>query len=113
MQPLNNNDLNKLLAQWKVPRAPASLEARLHTAEETCWWEWMLRGRIQIPVPVAGLVLAALLVWGMLSFRPANGTGMDSEPAFMDAGPAFSNFQLVSDVKPRIIRGENGESQEN
>lgn len=106
MQPLNNNDLNKLLAQWKVPRAPASLEARLHTAEETCWWEWMLRGRIQIPVPVGGLVLAALLVWGMLSFRPADGTNME-------AGPAFSNFQLVSDVEPRIIRGEYGESQEN
>ncbi len=106
MQPLNNNDLNKLLAQWKVPRAPASLEARLHTAEETCWWEWMLRGRIQIPVPVGGLVLAALLVWGMLSFRPADGTNMEK-------GPAFSNFQLVSDVEPRIIRGENGESQEN
>lgn len=113
MQPLNNDDLNKLLAQWRAPRTPASLEARLHAAQETRWWEWMLRGRIQIPVPVAGLVLVAVLVWGMLSFRPANGTGMDSEPAFMDAGPAFSNFQLVSDVEPRIIRGEYGESQEN
>ena len=113
MQPLKNDDLNKLLAQWRVPRAPASLEARLHAAQETRWWEWILRGRIQIPVPVAGLVLVALVVWGILSFRPADGTGMDAGPAFMDAGPAFSNFQLVSDVKPRIIRGEDGESQEN
>lgn len=113
MQPLNNDDLNKLLAQWRVPRTPALLEARLHAAQETRWWEWILRGRIQIPVPVAGLVLVAVLVWGLLSFRPANGTAMDSEPAFMDAGPAFSNFQLVSDVEPRIIRGEYGESQEN
>ena len=112
MQPLKNDDLNKLLAQWRVPRAPASLEARLQAAQETRWWEWMLRGRIQIPVPVAGLVLMALLLWGMLSFRPADGTdgtGMDA----IDAGPAFSNFQLVTDVNPRIIRGEYGETQEN
>ena len=79
MEPLNDPELRALLREWKAPEAPDSLEARVAelTAEAVVrgskvsprrpWWDFLLRGYIRVPVPVACcltiLVIAA--VWRM------------------------------------------------
>ncbi len=100
MQPLNDEELTKVLSEWRAPRAPASLEARVLGEQGLRWWQWMVRGRIQVPVPLAAMALVALLVWGAMSFPMSSG---DVE---LETGPGLAGFELVKELNPRIIRGE-------
>jgi hypothetical protein len=100
MQPLDDDQLEKLLAQWKAPRAPATLEARLPTTTPRRWWPWLLTGKVAVPVPVGALTVAALVLLAILALRPAS-----SGPA--DAAAGASHFQLVDDLNPRIIRSSH------
>lgn len=96
MQPLNDDQLKEVLAQWKAPRAPASLESRLRAAEPRRWWQWLLTSKVEVPVPVGVLTVALLVVLGVLAFR---GTPPVSDPV-----SEASHFQIVDDLNPRIIR---------
>ena len=105
MQPLNDDELNKVLARWQAPRAPASLDASVKGAHDSKrsarhgrrWWHWMLRGQIRVPVPLGALTLAALAVLAVLAFRTPT-----VEAPSVESG--FSDFQVVEELNPRIIR---------
>lgn len=97
MQPLNDEELTKVLSEWRAPRAPASLERRVLGEQRLHWWQWMVRGRIQVPVPLAAMALVALLVWGAVTHK-SSGVGPDPMPS-------LQGFHLVEDLQPRIIRG--------
>lgn len=106
MQPLNDDELSKLLARWRAPRAPASLDEAVRSAVEAKagpgrprpWWHWMLRGQIRVPVPLGALTLAALAVLAALAFR----TPTVEAPREVESG--FSDFEVVEELNPRIIR---------
>jgi hypothetical protein len=100
MQPLDDDQLKKLLVQWVAPRAPASLETRLQGAGARRWWPWLLTGRVSVPVPVGALTIAMLLLLGILAFRPASRRAPDPEAN-------ASHFELVDDLNPRIIRSSH------
>ena len=97
MQPLDDEGLSQMLSEWRAPRAPDSLEARLSKEKGRRWWWWFVRGRIQVPVPVAAAALVALVIWASITPYPE----VSAEP---QPGVGFSGFQLADDLNPRIIR---------
>jgi hypothetical protein len=96
MQNLNDDELQALLQQWRVPEAPPALEDRLVAAAGFSslrrLLQWLFTGTIRVPAPV-GIGLAAVLLW--LAFQLAR-------PA-----PSFDGFQPVRELKPRIIRSSH------
>ena len=96
MEPLNDEELNRILRQWEAPATPTSLEARMVVAvPKEPSWKWLLTGSFRIPVPV-GVLAALLIVWVLsLGWRPA---------APPNQKASVTNFQPVKELKPRIIR---------
>jgi hypothetical protein len=90
MEPLNDDQLNEFLREWKAPGAPDYLEARIF--QRPAWWKWLLTGSIRVPVPaVLGLLIVlAGIVWAM------------HKPAAANNG--IADFQPVKELKPRVIR---------
>jgi hypothetical protein len=97
MQPLDDDQLKQLLAQWKAPGAPASLEAHLSAARHRPAWRWFLQGKIEVPVPVGALAIALLVTLGLFALR--GGPTPPPNPAAQ-----ASQFRLVDDLNPQIIR---------
>ena len=95
MPPLNDDDLKQVLQQWKAPHAPASLESRLRAHGRVPWWQWLLWGKVQVPVPALALIVLVML--SVFAFRSAPETTTDTVLE-------VSGFQLVDDLNPRIIR---------
>jgi hypothetical protein len=102
MEPLNDGELRELLDKWEAPGAPAMLERRIFGDSERGkqrWYRWLVSGSIRVPVPVAAVLLAVLLlVW---SLRPA-GPRSGSAPVAHEL--AFSDFRPVKELKPRVVR---------
>jgi hypothetical protein len=97
MQPLDDEKLKQVLAEWKVPSAPASLEARLEAGKARPWWRQFLRSKIEVPVPVGALLVGLLVVLAVLAFG-----GPSATPAH--EGSEASQFELVDDLNVQIIR---------
>ena len=97
MPPLNDDDLRKILQQWKAPDAPPSLQSRLRANSRVPWWQWLLWGKVQVPVPVGALAVILVAVLSVFAFQEA------PEPA-TDPVLEISDFQLADDLNPRIIR---------
>ncbi len=53
---MDDQELNRLLGEWKAPDAPPHLRPR---RPHRSWLDWLVTGSFRVPVPVA---LAALLV---------------------------------------------------
>ena len=99
MEPLNDNELNDLLRQWEAPGAPPHLELRiLGGRRERLWYRWLLTGDIRIPVPALTLLLAIFCVWTYVLLRNSQATPASAREV------RLSDFQPVSELKPRIIR---------
>ena len=98
MEPLNDDELDHLLRQWKAPAAPPSLEEKFFPrGERLPWWRWLWSGTIPIPVPV-GLVAAAILVAAVLF-------GISNYPPRRPVqSVTLADFQPVKQLQPRIIR---------
>jgi len=64
MESNNDPQLRALLKEWRAPETPASLERRVLEGRET-WWQFLLRGYIRVPVPVACalVVLLGIGIW--------------------------------------------------
>ena len=98
MEPLNDNELDDLLSQWRIPPTPETLGEKLFPqANRLSWWHWLLSGTIRVPVPV-GLAGIALLI----------GLGFTAIHRHEDQVPhrpmTIADFQPVKQLKPRIIR---------
>ena len=59
---MNNEELNRLLRQWKAPDAPPHLRPpRARSSWQKSWLGWLITGRIRVPVPaLVALVLVAV-----------------------------------------------------
>jgi quercetin dioxygenase-like cupin family protein len=94
---MNDDELKRLLHEWKAPDAPPHLRAPRGRRPRL---DWLLRGSIRVPVPVA---LAAVLVLGISIFwRPQPATLPESiarEPSgelarYALSGP-FEGYEAV------------------
>jgi quercetin dioxygenase-like cupin family protein len=68
---MDEQELNRLLHEWKAPDAPPHLRP---PRAQRSWWRWLVTGTIRVPVPVAlaALLLVALWIPGrQFSMRPA------------------------------------------
>lgn len=100
MEPLNDDELRKVLSQWRTPPAPARLNSRIRIQARPVGWRWLLRGTIQVPVPIGVLLLVAVIALSALAVRP-------TPSGVPGAAEGLSNFQLVQDLNPRIVRISN------
>jgi hypothetical protein len=63
MEPLDEQELSKLLRKWEAPNAPARLRSPVPRPRQSPW-RWLWSGRIHIPVPVgAAIVVVAAALW--------------------------------------------------
>ena len=56
---MDDQELNRLLREWRAPDAPADLRP----PRARPWWRWLLSGTIRVPVPVALTALLLGVVW--------------------------------------------------
>ena len=98
MEPLNDDELNHLLGQWKAPDAPASLAAKV-LPRRTPWWA----RSIHIPIPVAvAIVVAAVAVWLYSSGSPPRQVEQPSSGTV-----SLADFQPVKQLEPRVVGRAN------
>jgi hypothetical protein len=97
MQLLNDEELRGLLRLWHAPPTPSSLANRVLAAGNPSplrrYLQWFTTGSIRVPVPVGigACVLLILLAWQVVR-APKQAVGN------------LSQFQPVTELKPRIIR---------
>ena len=101
MEPLDDRDLDLLLAEWKAPGAPATLRARVLPQRQR-WWRWLLTGTIRIPVPVGVLTVLVAAVWIYLATTSRPPAEVNESPG---SAPVVSlaDFEPVDRVEPRIV----------
>jgi len=130
MEPLTDDELNRLLQRWEVPAAPTTLSVHVQTLPKpsrgsTLSWLW--NGRIQIPVPAGALAVAVLAaIWFYSGSEPVTPKtpSIESTVAPQEAPPApvepekapviivndkpataaLSGFQPVGQLELRIVR---------
>jgi hypothetical protein len=97
VEPRDYPKLSELLREWRVPDAPASLDARVLGPRKT-WLSFLFTGSIRVPVPVSIAIVAILLAMAAALARQRT-------PA--PAAPSFSlvDFRPVADLNVRVIRG--------
>jgi hypothetical protein len=99
MTPEDDSKLRELLHEWQLPDGPASLDARV-LGRRKPWWSLLLTGSVRLPVPVAIVITAALLVMAVALIRRQPVAPQQSTINLAD-------FQPVRDLNVRIIRGNN------
>ena len=99
MEHHDDPQLRKLLHEWRVPDAPASLDAR-GLGPSHSWWRFLLTGQIRVPVPV-GLAVLAALIW-MTAFLARDRWRPPAEP--VRSAFNLKDFQPVQQVEVRVIR---------
>ena len=97
MEPKDDPKLSELLKEWKLPDAPASLDARVLRGRRN-WLSFLFTGSIRVPVPV-GIAIAALLLF--------MGTALLRQRVTAPAALPFSlvDFRPVDDPQVRVIGG--------
>jgi quercetin dioxygenase-like cupin family protein len=63
---MDDQELNRLLREWKAPDAPPHLRPRARRP----WLGWFITGSIRVPVPVAIAALVLLAAWTTTMARP-------------------------------------------
>jgi hypothetical protein len=69
MEPLNDDELNKLLDRWEAPARPHSLRLKVFASKPSLWRR-LWTGSLRVPIPVA--VGAALLIVLWLQYSSAS-----------------------------------------
>ena len=96
MEPLDDQELDRILKQWRAPGAPPSLRARV-LSRPAPWWRWVAAGSIRIPVPLGIALLLA--VAALLYFRPAERPSVTPPVKSV----SLADFQPVKQLEPRVI----------
>jgi hypothetical protein len=95
----NDDDLKlrRLLREWQIPGAPASLDERVLRRSRPRW-AFLLTGSIRVPVPVGLAIAAALLMMA--------GALLKQKSVAAPAAPPVSlvDFRPVRDLNIRVIR---------
>ena len=105
MTPLNEDELDQMLAGMPAAELPERAERRVLAGYRAMrprisFWRWLVRGEVRVPVPVlAGFVL--LLAGGVLAFVGR------SQPAPPGKEMTLDQFRPVDDLKIRVVRMHN------
>jgi len=98
MEPLNDEELDRLLNRWGAPQKPPSLKSKIFVRRPPIWSRlWTMSLRVPLPV-AAGIVL--LIALGALYFNPAEPSGTPKSIPSSLAG-----FQPVRELNPMIYEG--------
>jgi hypothetical protein len=97
MEPLDENELSRLLRRWEAPAAPPTLGARVLPARAS-WRNWLLRGAIRVPVPVALAAALSAALWLYHSWPV-------SPPRAAQPSVSLADFQPVRQLEPILVRG--------
>jgi hypothetical protein len=98
MEPLNDDELNRLLSRWGAPQKPASLHGKIFGRRLPAWrrlWTMSLR----IPLPVAASI-ALLFVLSLYYFRP-----VEPRETPGSAPTSLAGFQPVRQLNPVVYGG--------
>ncbi len=98
MGPTDDPQLRKLLREWKVEDAPASLDRRVLGVRKP-WWRFLISGSLRVPVPVAVACAAALLAMGA-ALVPKR----EAPPPPAASAISLADFRPVQEAQARIIR---------
>ncbi len=96
---MDDEELNRLLREWKAPDAPPHLRPpHARSSWQTSWLGWLITGRIRVPVPA--LVALVLVAVGTAS---AWATSRRAEPALAPgtSSPLPSGEQRTSGERAR------------
>ena len=63
---MDDQELNRLLREWKAPDAPSHLRP---PSAPRSWWAWLVTGSIRVPVPLAAALTLALVALSVASAR--------------------------------------------
>lgn len=100
MEPLTDAQLDELLAGWRAPIAPESIEHNLFSkAGSGSWFSTLLRGTIRVPVPVGIASVAVWIAVIVISLTRHTVPAPRNEVTLAD-------FQPVKQVTVRVIRGK-------
>jgi hypothetical protein len=99
MEPLNENELNRLLRQWEAPPAPSTLKGRVFPAQKKSLWKWLCTGSIRIPVPI--VLAAALLVILWIHYSKAVNPPQVVQPGTV----SLRDFKPVHQLEPVLVSG--------
>jgi hypothetical protein len=95
MEPIDDPKLSALLKEWKLPGAPASLDARV-LGTRPKWWRFLFAGSIRVPVPI-GIAIAALVLFMAAALERQRGPAPPPSPV------SLVDFRPVSDPHVRVI----------
>jgi hypothetical protein len=98
MEPLNDNELDRLLRKWEAPSAPPTLQTRGFSAQKP-WWSWFWSGSIRIPVPVAVAAVLLLAIWLQYSRQPV------SQQTPLPSTVSLRDFTPVPQLQPTLVSG--------
>ncbi len=97
MEPLDDQELNGLLKEWKAPQAPARLGRRVF-ARPVSRSRWLVRGTIRVPVPVGIAAVVILALWLFLRQSPPAPV-VQAPPT----GSTLADFRPVDQLEPTLV----------
>jgi hypothetical protein len=100
MEPLNDDELKRLLQSWQAPSAPRSLSRRVLRNDEPLWRR-IFSTSFRVPVPVA-VAAAVVLVFLLIYRRPSAPPDVQPQPT---TSLAEAGFQPVRTIVPVYYSG--------
>jgi len=99
MEPLDENELKQLLRKWEAPPAPPTLEHRVLHSQKRSPWQWLFKGTIRVPVPVA--IAAAVLIALWIHYSRPSAPAQVAQPGSV----SLADFQPVRQLQPVVVVG--------
>ena len=97
MNPIDDQELSRLLREWEAPAAPPGLKHRLFRQGQP--WRWLLTGTIRVPVPLGAAALLLLALW---TYTKVSTVAPVDQPG---RAVSLAEFRPVEQVEPRIVGG--------
>lgn len=105
MEPLNDDELSRLLTKWEAPSAPGSLNQRVFAHEPRGFRRiWAASFRVPVPVAVAAAVLIA--IWLSYAPRPQE-TPAAVQPMVQPPERTLAGFEPVAKLEPTLYTGDS------
>jgi hypothetical protein len=98
MEPLNDDELKRLLKKWKAPAAPPSLSRRV-LSHDSLGWRRFFKASFRVPVPAAITALCVLALWLLYS------KSTEPPPLPEPAATSLAEFRPVSKLEPVSYSG--------
>jgi hypothetical protein len=100
MEPLNDDELKRLLQSWQAPTAPRSLSRRVLQKEVPLWLR-IFSTSFRVPVPVV-VAVAVVIVFLLIHRKPPAPPKAQSQPV---TSLAEVGFQPVRSIVPVYYSG--------